>query len=203
MDPEQTDSQSRQVELERLYLRNREHIRNTALENPNLLAPDADNIADNVVQHLLAYDGQLTDADFLEWSCEIAKSAADRICRLQEILEEHGGAIRGAIRSALYSVSPRDRFDDNDALTEEIFQEVSLLVLKYLDSLTQPGSADLSTRLFGLAKRHTELYHLKKAQRRHRAVRRWLERGRLLNVPEVVSKEELAALRAEQRQPCS
>jgi hypothetical protein len=159
------------------------------------------NVADQAVKgiaaHLEDYTGPIDSSSFLDWAKPLAKGAALRLSRFYQIIDEHKGAIRGGIWSAL---PPRNYFDDNNALVEEISQEVYLLVMKYLDSLTKCGTAKLSVRLFALAKKHALNYHVKKARRRLKAVQRRLSQGGSIGVPEVLSDQELAAMAAEQQE---
>ena len=152
------------------------------------------NVADEAVQgvarHLHEYTGPIDNSSFLSWAKPIAKAAAIRLSKFYQIIDEHKGAIRAGIRSVLPS---RNYFDDNNALVEEISQEIYLLVMQHLDSLTEPSKAKLSVRLYGLARRHTLDYHVKKARRRLKAVQRRLTRGGL-NLPEVLSDLELASM---------
>jgi hypothetical protein len=69
-----------------------------------------------------------------------------------------------------------------------------MLVMQHLDSLTEPSKAKLSVRLYGLARRHTLDYHVKKSRRRLKAVQRRLARGGF-NLPEVLTDMELASMR--------
>lgn len=191
---QQPELERRQLELERLYLRNREHIRDAALENPKLLAPDADHIVDDLVRHLSAYDGQTTDNAFLEWAGTVARSAADRICRFNVILQNHQGNIRRGIRSALPA---GNYYDDRQALTADCFQEIVAYVLANLDDLDLPGqSADvLAARLFALARWHTLGYHTLKLKRRKAALENHLLVGGVIQECEVLSSEEIAEMR--------
>ena len=195
MTNEQTDLQLRQIEVERLFQRNADELRDLALENPAIMVADADNIIEGVASYLGEYQGQINDDEFKVWAADIIRPAAQRIARLYQLLEEHGGAIRGGIRSAL---PIRNQMDDNNALTEEIFQEVAILILRYLDRLTKPGPAKLSSRLYGLARRHALDYHVKKARRRHMAVQRRISQSGSFHIPEVMSSQELAAMTAEE-----
>jgi DNA-directed RNA polymerase specialized sigma24 family protein len=158
------------------------------------------NVADEAVQgvarHLDEYTGPIESSSFLDWAKPLAKGAAIRLSKFYQIIDEHKGAIRGGIRSALPS---RNFFDDNFALVEEIFQEVAMLVMKYLDSLTEPSTAKLSVRLYGLARRHCLDYYVKKSRRRLKAVQRRLAQGGF-DLPEVLSDLELASIRADEHE---
>lgn len=158
------------------------------------------NVADEAVQgvarHLNEYTGPIESSSFIDWAKPLAKAAAIRLSQFYSVIDKHKRDIRAGIRSVL----PRNYFDDNNALVEEISQEVYLLVMQHLDSLTEPSSAKLSVRLYGLSRRHALDYHVKKARRRHKAVQRRLSQGGSIDCPEVLSDQELASMAAEQQQ---
>jgi hypothetical protein len=164
----------RQAQIEQLFLHNYNYIIDAVLSDPKLLFGDADNIAQGVARHLSQYSAPLDDESFRTWALEVTKLAADRISKLYKIRDENFWAIRAGVRHVLgYS----NALDDYSALTEDICQEILLLVFERLDSLLEPGPAKLSTRLFELSKRHTLDYHVKKVRRRQAAVRARLDKG--------------------------
>jgi hypothetical protein len=191
------NQQDRQLQLERLFHRNYSDLIDLASEDRRLLVADADNIVQALAARLAEYDGDPEDEPFLTWAGSVIRPTVSRISKFYQLLEEHSGAIRGGIWAAL----PRsNRFDDNSALAQEAAQEVAMLVLTNLDDLLEPGPAKLSVRLFALARRHTLDYYTKKARRRLNAVQRRLSQGSSFNLPEVLSAQELASMRAEEHQ---
>jgi hypothetical protein len=189
--------QDKQLKLEVLFQQHYSELRDLASEDAKLLVQDIDNLVEALGSRLAEYNGDLEDEPFLTWAGSVIRPAVSRISKLYEILEKHGGAIRGGIWSAL---PKSNRFDDNSALVQEAAQEVAMLVLTNLDDLLEPSPAKLSSRLFALAKRHTLDYYTKKTRRRHQAVQRRLSQGGSLGVPEVLSDQELAAMAAEQQE---
>jgi hypothetical protein len=192
-----TNEVDRQSRLEALFQKHYNELQNMAFEDPRLLVYDADNILQALGARLVEYDGDTKDEPFLTWAGSVIRPAVSRISRFYQLLEEHGGAIRGGIWAAL---PKSNRFDDNSALVQEAAQEVAMLVLTNLDDLLEPGPAKLSVRLFALARRHTLDYYTKKARRRLNAVQRRLSQGSRFNLPEVLSVQELASMRAEEHQ---
>ena len=185
-------------EIEQLYNRNREQIRDAALEKPNLLIQDADRIADNLAQYLPFYDGPPDDIAFVAWASEIAKLSAERICRLRDIFEKHKATILRGIRSALPGRKYFKSRSDRQALIEDSFQELSLYIFAHLDDLDPPGQPDdeLAARLCALARTHTLGYHTLKLKRRKDALERHILAGGAILECEVLSEAEIAEMRS-------
>lgn len=196
---ESRKQRERRKQLEQLFTRNREQIREAALTDNRVTAIDADKIVDDLARHLSNYTGQLEDEAFTKWASELVTSAAQFIANEQfvKILQENSSAIRGGIRDMLYSVNRCDRWDNIDLLTEDIFQEVALYIWLNVDKFTKPTKAKLSTRLYGLARTHTLNYHVKKARRRRKAVERRVFDRRYFGC-EYLSDLELASMAADE-----
>ena len=81
----------------------------------------------------------------------------------------------------------------------ELANEVWLYVFLNLDKFDDPGSAKLSTRLFGLARQHTRNWRTKQ-QNRLAAVSRRMAAGRGFVDIEVLSDAELAEMRSVEKE---
>jgi hypothetical protein len=77
---------------------------------------------------------------------------------------------------------------------DDLYSEVLLLIFAMAPKFLKNRQAKLSTRLCGLAKRHTFFHNSNTAKRRN-AVARRLEKGKDLGVPEILSDAEIASMK--------
>ena len=191
------EAADRKSAVEALYVKNFGEMRDTALNHTNLFFSDAERIAEGVARHLHRYKGPLEDIPFQKWANRTVERAAKRLSKFYQLLDENSWAIRAGIRSALRcgTRSP-NLYEDDQAIIEDLFNEVCFLVFQRLDGFLKPGTAKTSTCLHALASQHA-YYHVKKQRIRHEAVRRRIESGRgFVDLPEVLSDAEVAALKA-------
>jgi DNA-directed RNA polymerase specialized sigma24 family protein len=191
------EAADRKSAVEALYVKNFGELRDIALNHRNLLFADAERIAEGVARRLHQYKGPLEDVAFQEWATRVIERAAERLSKFYQLIEKNGWAIRAGIRSALHCGTRSPNLHDDDrAVTDDLFNEVCYLVFQRLDGFLKPGPAKVSTCLYALASRHT-YYHVKKQRIRHEAVRRRIESDRgFVDLPEVLSDAEVAALKA-------
>jgi hypothetical protein len=102
------------------------------------------------------YFGNANDSEeFLEWVVQFLVNEARKRAFLHLVIREHSGVVYDAIVSQLDKVSDLCSPDDR----EELFWEILELAWeRFAESLQEPGSAKLSTRLYRLALKCTRNY---------------------------------------------
>ncbi|SRR5581483_3737396 len=184
----------RQQKLETLYLANYGWLTDTIADRA-LTYTDVEQIASDVAKYLPAYDSALTDAAFREWAADIIRPAK----LFYGMVRQHSKVIHSAIWRTLGHGVEANRYGDDSQIEQEIYGTVLLKIMEKLDDLMQPGTAQLSTRLFALARLET-LGWLKEQKVRHRAVRRRIESGGGFEQCEVLSEPEIRELKRLERE---
>lgn len=128
--------------------------------HPALLAWDCDKILDDLARRVPACRCRSRDT-FLRWCRGFVRRRAQQIRDLEALLTEYRRVIYSAILKANNSKSEDCAIDADD-----VFSEVAALLCNKMDDLQKEGIAKLSTRLYGLARRHTLSYHTTKRNRR-------------------------------------
>lgn len=180
-----------------VYERNHGKLLDLCLESDKLLTPDAERIVASLAAHLTHCSGE-TDDEFIRWASATLKPSVDRLVAFYAILNEHKAVIHAAIWDTLQHHIEPNRFDDDTALEQELFQDICIEIMEKLDGLMQPGRAKLSTRIYALAKWQVREY-LKAQRIRHAAVSRRLAQGRGF-VAETLSDAEVSEQRAIERE---
>jgi len=111
--------------------------------------------------------------------------------RFDSLASDNEPLIRAAIRRTLRT-SPLDCGID----TEDIVQEVLLLILTRVNSLMGPGQAKQSTRVYRLVATHARYYHAEPRHLHYGLVKGRIDSGLGLGC-EMLSEEELASKSAE------
>lgn len=180
-----------------IFERNYGVLLDTCLESPQLFIADAERLIFGLASHLHQFTGD-TDHEFIQWAGTILYPAIDRLRRFYDLKEKYYNVVRSAIWRTLGHSAEPNKLDDYPELVRELANEVWLFIFLNLDKLTNSGSAKLSTRLFGLARRHTRNWKSKQ-QGRMAAVRKRLAAGRGLGV-ETLTDAEIAELMGIQRE---
>jgi hypothetical protein len=180
-----------------IYQRNHSKLLDLCLQSHELLTQDAERIVSALATHLTHCTGE-TDEEFIQWASTILKPAIERIVTFYAILNEHKTIIHAAIWDTLGHHAEPNRFDDDAALEQELFQDVCIKILDKLDGLKRPGKAKLSTRIYALTKWQVREY-LKAQRTRHAAIMRRLAQGRGF-VAETLSDAEIAEMRSIERE---
>lgn len=175
-----------------IYERNYEALLGTSLESPQLFIADAERLIFGLASHMHKFTGA-TDHEFIQWAAAILYPAIDRLRRFYDLKEKYSTVVHSAIWRTLGHTAEPNKLDDYPELVRELANEVWLYVFLNLDTLSNAGSAKLSTRLFGLARRHTSNWR-KKQQSRFAAVGRRIAAGKGF-VAETLSDAEIAEMR--------
>jgi hypothetical protein len=138
------------------------------------------------------YGGPLEEQPFMAWATRFASREAQRYEITGRILTEYEALIYDAIRQSLWTSA-----QDWSVEPQDVFWEITLLIFQKAHSLDKPGSAKLSTRIYGLVKRHCYLFHNARNTRRRNAVLR----NRTSIDCEFLSDEELAAMKRSSGKP--
>jgi len=185
------------IQQQQFYQNNYGKILDSCLESRQLLLPDAERIVESLANHLSEFMGT-TDEEFLAWANDVLKPAQQRLSRFYVLQSEYKKLIFHAIWRGLGHAAEPSKFDDYAQTVQELANEVWLYIFLHMDDLTDNGPAKISTRLFGLATRHT-LNWRKKHQGRWAAVNRRLSQGRRFGV-ETLSGAEIAELKTIERE---
>jgi hypothetical protein len=167
------------------------------VESQQLFFEDAERLVVGLATQLDAFPGD-TDQEFIEWVSAILKPAIQRLRRFYELREKYSTVVHSAIWRTLGHTTEPNKLDDYPELVRELANEIWLYIFLNLGKLTDPGTAKLSTRLFGLARQHTRNWK-KKQQGRLAAVSRRVATGKGLGV-ETLSELEIAEMKATERQ---
>lgn len=190
-----TAKRSRQQQLEDLYFQNYTFLLDTALSDRRLLGNDGERIAQGIADHLHSYTGPLSDESFQAWAADIIKPAVDRIGTLYELRDRYACYVRGAIRKTL---SFSNKFDDLNAVVDELENDVWIWAASRIESFMTPGTAAISTRLYGRAEWIATVW-LTKQIIRLEAVKLHLSQGGVFEDCETLPELELASIRADEQ----
>lgn len=191
------ESKARIALLKQLYFTNYSTLTTTAYEAySGLLVFDCDRILETLATRLPRYKGPSTDEAFLKWATRFVMKEAGRYRFLAMVVTDYSRVIYKAIYENLWVDSVENCAVGHD----DVFAEVLVLVFNMAHSLNRksPTGAKLSTRLYGLAKKHTHDYHNKKNIGRQNALKKRIERGLPpMKDVEVLSAAELASMKAD------
>jgi hypothetical protein len=165
--------------------------------HPNLYVFDIDRILNRLRASLYKYKGSPIEESFFRWAKRWVMKEAQRHRITETILHEHSRIIHAAINECLWASA-----EDCATQHQDVFWEIANLIFSKAHVLNKRGNAKMSTRIYGLVKRHCWFYHNSRNQRRLNSVTKHLSLGGELKC-EVMSAEELAAERAALSEPDS
>jgi hypothetical protein len=162
---------------------------------PDLTAPDCYQAMGRVERLLPTYKGPTDDdgVSFEKWAKQAVVREAARYVFLALAMGKYRLMLLKVIHDAMWT-SAEDRARESSDLFSEVLTLIFAMAPKFLKNKS-PKEASLSTRLCGLAKKHVFLYYNSKNKKRLEAVKRRIEKGQDLGVPEILSDAEIASMK--------
>lgn len=173
-----------------LYARNYDYLVELTA-HPSLFPQDSENIREQLARYLSQFQGS-TDAEFQAWATDVCVPAVDRLTFIYDLRAE----CQSAVRAAIYKTLSGYDLDDMPELRRELENEVWIKVILRLDEFRIPGSAKMTTRLYGFARNEARTW-AKLHSNRYRIVSENEISIRDAGT-EFVSVEELASQRADE-----
>ncbi len=139
------------AEVVELFNQNYSHLLSAALSSGKLLAVDGENVVHALAKRLYQYDGPAEQEPFLAWATEAVTIAADRMVTLYQWMRDY----RKFVFAAIWAVVSKNRDLSAYRLLKHQVQEIAVdawrNVFEAMDDLLIPGTAEMSSRLYGKA----------------------------------------------------
>lgn len=158
----------RLLTVEQLYIRNLSFIEEMAHSDPRITPDEVKHLSEGIAKHLPNYTGRITDPAFQAWVAEIILP----VVGFYAIKHLCAPFVRKAIWRGLGHAGAPSLYDDYPEVLRELEQEVWLWVFLHLDSLTKPGKAKVTSRLYKRAEIMTKAWIKQQKTRRFAVIRR-------------------------------